>query len=210
MDDQSDPALNTMMLHEYLSRWQAGDRDAANELVKACERRLDRLARHMLRSFPNVREWTEAEDVLQSSLMRLLHTLMTITPKSMRDYYNLAAVHIRRELLDLARRYRGRGYVPIDSDSGTDSQSGYSHIPHPASPPIPDDFDLWVKFHESIDELDSEEREVIGLVFYHGWTQKQIAELFQVDERTIRRRWTAACDKLRKRVDSISGNRASA
>ena len=27
------------------------------------------------------------------------------------------------------------------------------------------------------------------LTFYHGWTQAEIAELFQVDERTIRRRW---------------------
>ena len=39
-----------------------------------------------------------------------------------------------------------------------------------------------------------------------GWTQKQIAELFQVDERTIRRRWTAACDKLRQRVESLSSS----
>jgi DNA-directed RNA polymerase specialized sigma24 family protein len=41
-----------------------------------------------------------------------------------------------------------------------------------------------------------EEREVVCLTFYHGWTQMQIAELFQVDERTIRRRWRAAVLKL--------------
>jgi DNA-directed RNA polymerase specialized sigma24 family protein len=34
-------------------------------------------------------------------------------------------------------------------------------------------------------------------VFYHGWTQVKIAELFGVDERTIRRRWATACDRLR-------------
>jgi RNA polymerase sigma factor (sigma-70 family) len=46
--------------------------------------------------------------------------------------------------------------------------------------------------------LPAEEREVVGLTFYHGWTQAQIAELFSVDERTIRRRWRSACQRLGK------------
>ena len=41
---------------------------------------------------------------------------------------------------------------------------------------------------------------MVGLVFYHGWTQAQIAELFQVDERTIRRRWQSACLRLHQLV----------
>jgi DNA-directed RNA polymerase specialized sigma24 family protein len=41
-----------------------------------------------------------------------------------------------------------------------------------------------------------EERGVISLICYHGWPQAQIAELFQVDERTIRRRWRSACQRL--------------
>jgi RNA polymerase sigma-70 factor (ECF subfamily) len=66
--------------------------------------------------------------------------------------------------------------------------------------PVPDDFDLWARFHEAVDELPEEEREVVGLVFYHGWTQARIADLFDVDERTIRRRWSAACRRLRELV----------
>jgi len=38
---------------------------------------------------------------------------------------------------------------------------------------------------------------VVGLVFYHGWTPTPVfAELFQVAERTIRRRWRSACLRL--------------
>ena len=37
---------------------------------------------------------------------------------------------------------------------------------------------------------------MVGLIFYHGWTQAQIAELFDVDEWTIRRRWRSACRHL--------------
>jgi len=195
----SDPALDTMMLHDYLNRWKAGDREAMNELVATCHARLDRLARHMLRGFPNVSGWEQAEDVLHNSLLKLLHTLETITPKTTRDFFNLASVHIRRELLDLARHYRRRRMVSLDHDASTESTTG--HGLHPASPAIPEDFETWCRFHEAVDGLDPEEREVIGLVFYHGWTQKKIADLFQVDERTIRRRWSAACLKLRARVD---------
>jgi DNA-directed RNA polymerase specialized sigma24 family protein len=44
------------------------------------------------------------------------------------------------------------------------------------------------------------EREVIALVFYHGGTQTQVADLLQVDERTVRRRWQAACLRLNQSV----------
>ena len=34
--------------------------------------------------------------------------------------------------------------------------------------------------------------------FYHGWKEAEIAALFQVGARTVRRRWRAACLKLRE------------
>lgn len=36
--------------------------------------------------------------------------------------------------------------------------------------------------------------------FYHGWTRVQIPELFQVDERTVRRRWPSARVPLSSRL----------
>ena len=65
-----------------------------------------------------------------------------------------------------------------------------------ARDPDPSDLDRWCALHEAIEKLPVEEREAFGLAFYHGWTQPQIAELFGVDERTIRRRWRAACRAL--------------
>jgi DNA-directed RNA polymerase specialized sigma24 family protein len=37
---------------------------------------------------------------------------------------------------------------------------------------------------------------VVGLRFYHGWGEAEIAELFGVTERTVRRRWRTACQRL--------------
>lgn len=188
----SDQAFNSVALQDYLDRWQAGDRSAADELLRATATRLEKLARRMCRSFPNVRGWAETGDVLQSSLIRLLRTLRNMRPATTRDFFNLAAVHIRRELLDLARHYRGRTWVPLDGANADTERPR----PEPTSPG-PDDFDVWSRFHEAVDQLPTDEREVVGLVFYHGWTQAKIAELFDVDDRTIRRRWSSACQRLR-------------
>jgi RNA polymerase sigma factor (sigma-70 family) len=191
----AEPTFDTVAFQGYLDRWQAGDRTAADELLRAVGTRLRKLADRMTRAFPNLRGKAETDDVLQNSLMRLLRTLQKMRPASTRDFFNLAAVHIRRELLDIARHWRGKSWVSLAN--GTDD----SAIPHSPDPPAPaEDSDLWVRFHTAVDELPVEQREVVGLAFYHGWTQGQIAEMFQVDERTIRRRWATACQRLREIV----------
>ena len=187
-----EPAFDSVNLQKYLDRWQSGDRDAADELLKATGARLEKLARRMTRSFPNVRGQADTGDVLQNSLIRLLRTLLTLRPNTTRDFFNLAAVHIRRELIDLARRCKSRNRVTLDIGGEGDADGRAE--PQTA---VAEDFDLWVRFHEAVDQLPLEEREVVGLVFYHEWTQVRIAELFSVDERTIRRRWSNACERLR-------------
>jgi RNA polymerase sigma factor (sigma-70 family) len=47
-----------------------------------------------------------------------------------------------------------------------------------------------------VEHLPEDEREVVGLIFYHGWTQAEAAELLGVDARTVRRRWRSACLRL--------------
>lgn len=178
--------FNSLHLSDCLKRWREGDREAADELIRATGTRLEKIAKRMLRSFPNVRPQSDTGDVFQSSVIRLLRSLRTMSPATTRDYFNLAAVHIRRELLDLARRCKDKAWLPFEGSSADE----------PAEE-LPADFDSWVRFHQAVDKLPVAEREVVGLVFYHGWKQAQIAELFGVDERTIRRRWQRACVQLR-------------
>ena len=49
--------------------------------------------------------------------------------------------------------------------------------------------------------MPDEEREVVGLIYYHGWTREQVAELFQVNERTVRRRWESALVRLHQALN---------
>ena len=186
--------LDTTSLHRLVASLQEGRGAAGDELVRRVVARLELLARSMLRKFPAVRRWADTDDVLQGALMRLLHTLRAVQPKGTRHFANLAALHIRRELLDLARHYRNR----LDRPGGAPGGQSGDGAGDPADPSSAGagDLDLWSAFHEQVDRLPAEEREVVGLTFYHGWTQAQIAELFQVDERTIRRRWRSASLKL--------------
>ena len=194
-----DPSLQTTQLRACLDRIQAGDTTAREELLRAACGRLERLARKMLGRFPNVRRWADTGDVLQNSVIRLLRALQEMHPDSTHDFFNLAAVQMRRELLDLARHFHGPEGV------------GANHASLPPAPQAGDAYEAaaedtdtaglanlerWSAFHEAVEKLPAEEREVVGLTFYHGWTQPEIGALFGIDERTVRRRWRSACLKL--------------
>lgn len=184
--------FDSSVLQEHLARWQSGDRTAADELLRAVSARLEKLARRMLRQFPTVRCHVDTDDVMQSSVLRLLRTLQRLKPVGVRDFFNLAAVHIRRELIDIVRKTRGKTTVPLETAPDGD-------IALESTPPDESaDLDRWLVFHTAVDRLPVEEREVVGLIFYHGWTQDRIGALFNVDARTIRRRWAAACTRLQQ------------
>jgi DNA-directed RNA polymerase specialized sigma24 family protein len=51
-----------------------------------------------------------------------------------------------------------------------------------------------------VEKLDPQNREIVGLVYYHGWTQAQVPELFQVNVRTVRRWWETALVKLHREL----------
>jgi RNA polymerase sigma-70 factor (ECF subfamily) len=193
------PTFDTVRLQAWLERMRAGDAHARDELLRCVMDRLHGMASKMLRRFPAVRRWDETEDVLQNALVRLVRALEAVKPDSTRAFFGLAAEQLRRELLDLARRYARH---PKGSPGNPDTlpPPGDTGLQAPVEPAAsedgPDDLDRWAAFHESVERLPAEEREVVGLVFYHGWTQAQVAELFGVNARTVRRWWCSACIRL--------------
>jgi RNA polymerase sigma factor (sigma-70 family) len=191
-----EPAFNTAYLNACVDRWRDGDLGGRDALVRATGSRLEPLVRKMLRKFPNVRCWEQTDDVLQNALMRLLRTLENIRPKSTRDFFSLASIHIRRELIDLARHHRVRNEL----FTGSPEQSGPDILGQMPSPPDGaaerGELDRWCAFHEAVENLPDDEREVVSLVFYHGLTQARVGELIEVSERTVRRRWERGLEKL--------------
>lgn len=195
----SDPSVDTALLHNWLERMRAGDQTARDEMLRSLCGRLERLARKMIQRFPDVHRFAQTDDVLQNSLMRLLRALQEVQPTSMRDFFGLAAEQMRRELLDLARHFHGREGVEANLARQGPSDDTRPPAPDPPAPAEdPDDLEKWSTFHLEVAKLPVEEREVVGLLYYHGWTQAEVAELFGIHVRTVRRRWEAALVKLHR------------
>jgi RNA polymerase sigma factor (sigma-70 family) len=189
----SDASDLTVLLNDL----NGGDTTAREKVIATAAGRLERLARKMLRRFPAVKRWEDTLDVLQNALIRLDRALRAVAPKSSREFFGLAAEQIRRELIDLARHYTGPHGHGRNHQSGMFVGDVANNGLQPAAPdPDADELEKWAAFHEAVAHLPAAEREVFMLAFYHKWTHAQIAELFQVDERTIRRRWRASAELL--------------
>ena len=189
-----DPSFHTLALQDWLARLRAGDAAARDELLRACQGRLDLRVRKMLRRNPAVQRWAEAGDVFTGAALRLLRALETTDVADTKEFFNLAARVIRCELIDLARRFHGPHGVGANHDSVAPRDG--RPPPDPPAPQDADDLDRWTAFHEAVEGLPPEEREAFGLTFYHDWTHERVAELFAVDARTVRRRVRRAAEAL--------------
>jgi RNA polymerase sigma-70 factor (ECF subfamily) len=188
-----DSSLHTTQLRRWVARIRDGDLAAREEMLGAVHARLERLARKMLRRFPTVGRWEGTGDLLQNAVLRLLRALQDVQPTSVRDFFGLAAEQMRRELLDLARRYRTRRLDgPSHAASPEGNSSEVSVFDPPAAAEDSDELEKWSAFHEAVERLPVAEREVVSLIYYHAWTQAEVAEHLGISKRTVQRHWAAA------------------
>jgi RNA polymerase sigma-70 factor (ECF subfamily) len=187
---------STTVVQAWIDCLRAGDAAARDELLASSCDRLNRLTRKMLKDYPGVRRWEETGDVLQNALLRLCRALREVTPPTARDYFRLAALQIRRELLDLARHYygpHGAGAHHASHAPAGDSGDGRPPAHDPADQTHdPGRLAIWCEFHAAVQDLPEKERDVFELVWYQGLTQDEAARVLEVSEPTVQRRWTSA------------------
>lgn len=196
-----DSLVDVTFYRSCIQRLNQGDRSALEELLRHSEDRLTTLVRKMLRDYPTVSRWEQTDDVLQVALMKMVRALSETKLNDERHFLRLCALQIRRVLVDLARHYknqRGMQVEPFDMKEGVEQpQGGYE----PAAPGGPSSLADWGAFHEEVNRLPEQERDVFDLLWYHGMTQPEAAQVLQIDERTIRRYWTKARLILSERLN---------
>lgn len=190
----------TSELQDYLARLQAGDCTARNDLLRVAGTRLTQLTHAMFKDYARLRRWEETGDVLQNALVRLCRALEAVTPPTVRDFYRLATLQIRRELIDLARRHYGPHGVGQRHESHPQNESENAL---PDSTVGPSQLAAWTEFHDKVQELPEEEREVFELIWYQALAHAEVAALLDVSTKTVKRRWQAACLHLH---DALGGN----
>jgi RNA polymerase sigma-70 factor (ECF subfamily) len=182
--------LGTTSLRELIVRFQSGESSALDTLIRRTEERLEQFARRMLAGFPRVRAREGTDDVLQSALVRLTRALREQTPQSVRDFFNLAAVQIRRELLDLARSHARRPAERLEHDPPDRAEDSA-------------ELDRWTRLHEAVEQLPAELRDAFSYRFYHDWPQAEIASVLGISDRQVRRLWVEACLRLKAAVNDL-------
>ncbi len=193
------PTYTDRQLQILIDKTLAGDLDAKEDLLDhACERLMS-LTRKMLQNYPGIRRWEQTDDVFQNSMIRLHRALIHVRIESTRHFFNLAALQIRRELIDAARRYFGPEGIGANHHTDvqpSDDQGGTLHN----KAQEPDDISTWTEFHVQVDQLPSEELEVVNLLFYEGLSQEEAANVLGISARTLKRRWQSAKLKLYKEL----------
>ncbi len=187
----------TLVLQNLLARVAAGDAQSKEELINRAYERLILVARKLLGSFSRVRVEEETAGVLNEAYPKLHRALDDVKPATVREFMCLAALQIRRTLLDSIRRLEGRGQTArpdkVSLDAG-DSAPGGAVIP--ATGNDISKIGLAIDLLEALEALPEEEREVVELLFFYGYTQHEAAEIVGVHEDTIKRRWSKARIRL--------------
>lgn len=184
---------NTIQLQALLNQ---GDEQAYGELLSLASSRLHKLARKMLWDFPRLRRWEQTDDVFQTAAIRLHRSLSEVQPESVKEFLGLAATQIRRTLIDLARHHYGPQGQGAKHESGADNEQN-------GNTDSPENLAAWAEFHEQVEQLPADEREVFQLLWYSGTTQRETAELMGVTERTVLRRYCRARLLLKNALHEI-------
>ena len=190
----------TVHLQNCLDRLHRGDEAARKELLEGTCERLTQLTRTMLRDYRRLKRWEETDDVFCEAVTKLQQALVAVQPTSSRHFYNLAATQLRRVLIDFARHYYGAEGIGAHHDTAkiNADQSSPPKYDSADSRGEPTSLLEWSEFHELVESMPAEEREVVDLLWYEQLTQEQAAAVLGVTARTIRRRWQDARYKLCK------------
>ena len=195
----------TIHIQRCLLRVACHDAEARAELLEHARRRLALLADRMFSKFPVLHRREEAEDLFQEAMVRLWQSLAEVGPTTVAAFMGLAALQMRRALRDLARHHFGRR----NGDAGASgerlavsSNQGHTFENEPGdSTWHPDDLACWSEFHAAADRLPEPERIAFDLLYYHEFSQADVAEMMQVSERQVRRYWQSARRELHRMLE---------
>lgn len=170
---------DTRELTVLLQDWQSGDVGAGDELFRQAAGELRRIASHLFRN-ERGNHTLQPTAVVNEAYVRLLK-LREMEWRDRQHFYSFAATTMRRVLVDHARGRNAekregklqRTEIPASAGVWTD----------------PVDVLTLERALDALHAIDPERARLVTLRFYAGLTIDEVAELFDVDPRTIKRRW---------------------
>lgn len=174
---------STHEVTRLLVAWSAGDQAALAQLAPLVEAELERLAHAYMRR-ERVGHTLQTGALVNEAYVRLIDW-QAVEWQNRAHFFGVAASLMRKVLVDYARRHgqekRAGGLLRV-SLSAVDVE------------PQPHDPDL-VALDDALRTLaafDPRQSHIVELRFFGGLTEKEVAEVLHLSERTIRREWSMA------------------
>jgi RNA polymerase sigma-70 factor (ECF subfamily) len=190
----------TAVIQRYLDALSedTASEPAVRELLERAVGRLRLLCATLLhKSYPRLTRPPvnlETDELLGGVVAGFLAALRATCPRTVRQFFGLAAQHMRWQLNDLARRLDERPAVAVLAESGVAAPPESA-----ASCLTPDGR----RMLGEIDRLPEDEREAFDLVRIQGLTRLEAAGVIGVSEKTVQRRLNRARLLLAERLADL-------
>lgn len=198
-----DPSAN---LAAALAAFHRGEAGALDRILLACHARMEKLARRMLGAHPEIRRgFGDTCDVAQQAWLRLEKALRDVRPETTLHVMRLAYQQVRREIIDLARKYGGpRSLEKHRVSNVVDAGTRQIEIVDGAVAPSTSltSLDELARFHAAVDHLPEDLLDVFTMRHYLGARVNDVALAVGCDSRTVKRRWAEAKQRLQAALTS--------
>lgn len=174
---------STHEVTRLLVAWSAGDQEALAQLAPLVEAELERLAHSYMRK-ERAAHTLQTGALVNEAYLRLINW-QAVEWQNRAHFFGVAASLMRKVLVDYARRRAQQKRI--------DAQLRIS-LTAIATEPQPHDPDL-VALDDALRtlaEFDPRQSHIVELRFFGGLTEKEIAEVLNLSERTVRREWNVA------------------
>lgn len=173
---------------DLLKRIEVGDVSAQNELAMLVRTRLKRIAANRLRR-ERPDHLYQTSDLVQEAYLRLFR-IRNIEWENSAHFFKVAAMQMRRILVEYARRRRPGGLDKVQLDE----------VPGLAICVYPD----LLKVNEiliDLAEIDDRYSTIVELKYFGGFNLEEISKITGIPVGSVKRYWTAAKAFIRLNLD---------
>lgn len=165
-----------------LNQWQAGDKQALDNIIPLVYQELRQLATAQLNR--NKKNSIQCTELVAEAYIRLIDT-DNINWNDRNHFYSMAARTMRRVLVDKFRKNNAdkRGNNQTLLTFKDDSENAQQQTL---------ELDKLEDALTELEKLDSRQAEIVTLRFFGGLKSQEIAEVLSVSTRTVRRDWSVA------------------